>query len=282
MLIIYTTFGFCFGAVGWSELFGEGFAIEHQAQVVFGFGAIAIFVSMLLTLFSVKEKRSPLITVNQSIVTYAESSADDSTVELKNEKAPLIKIVSNNASKQMLEETKDYTVEKRHGCCFSMKPAVQIFINCFVDVCSFIYHMSYSMWILWFVTCFGYMGEFAYVYGFTTFFGTVIYKGDSTADIASKEYGLYSKGVRMGSLALAISTQAVAGGILSLSLNYITKWIKLKTVFLCTLTAFVVSTFLMTMLHEVYFAFIFGLSYGPLLVTLIVVPYAFLPIYEVN
>ncbi len=35
VLIIYTTFGFCFGAVGWSELFGEGFEIEHQAQVVF-------------------------------------------------------------------------------------------------------------------------------------------------------------------------------------------------------------------------------------------------------
>ena len=300
VLVAYATLGFLLGAVDWSSVFGKGFKINEQSQVVFGLTAVFILLSMILTLFSNKEKHNRITNYTNPIYTAAhkidlqsqqrEVQSQRNIIhiekELKpdvasNEKQPLLKqtdteTAQTNTDYENSSKSEEYQKKSSPKCC----NIAGVFTNALVDVVSFIYYMSFEMWLVWLVTLLGFFGEFAYVYGFTTFVGTVIYEGEPEAtDQTSDEYTLYLKGVRMGSLSLALSS--IVGGVMSLCLDRVTKWISLKTVFLFVMACFVLSNFLMILLQEIYFTMLFGLCYGPFLVTLLVVPYALIPIYEV-
>lgn len=307
VILIYTTAGFGLGAVPWSEMFGEGFEIEHQAQTVFGLGAFIIFLSMILTLCSIKEPRivqsdlaSNLDTRQPIIATVDEdedtpllqpSSRDakvheqDCGMKLDTENSTSFydnqadtNLASDNAS-----ATLTGTATVRTSCCTSCCKCFNIFSvlkTSITDLLFFIYYMSSSMWIVWFMTFFAYFGQFAFSYGLTTFVGTVVYGGDPDASINSEQYYLYSKGVRMGSLALTAS--AIFGGVVSIGLNYITRWFcSLKTALVFSLGFFVFATLLMIILQEFYFIMIFVMFYGPVLALMLVLPFAVIPIYEV-
>lgn len=298
VILVYTTAGFALGAVPWSEMFGEGFAIEYQAQIVFGLGGLIILLSMLSTLCSIREpqmiilsadannddsgknhnvaERTPLLESNKSIEDRYTNPKSESTTSFYNNK-----LADNHPSTSAAGDRDDMIVHKHSKCCNCGCSVFEILKTSITDILSFVYHMSYSMWIIWLVSFFGYFGEFAFSYGFTTFVGTVIYNGDSEASHDTDEYRLYTKGVRMGSLALAAS--AVFGGFVSIGLDLITKWIcTLKTALLFSLGFFVLSLFLMIILQEFYFIVILALSYGPVLALLLAVPFAVIPIYEVS
>ena len=89
-----------------------------------------------------------------------------------------------------------------------------------IGVLKFAYYMSYDMWFLWLMAVFAFASDFSFTYGFTTFVGLAVYDGDSSSPEGSVSYDLYTKGVRMGSLGLAIAT--VCGFVMSLVLDYIT------------------------------------------------------------
>ncbi|XP_019857518.1 PREDICTED: solute carrier family 45 member 4-like isoform X2 [Amphimedon queenslandica] len=119
-----------------------------------------------------------------------------------------------------------------------------------VSIVRFAYYMSYNMWLLWLMVVFGLAADFAFVYGFTTFVGVAVYEGDPSSPEDSASYKLYTKGVRMGSLGLAIAT--VCCSIMSPIMDYIARWIRLKTIVLITLAAFVCALSLLTYCRELY------------------------------
>ena len=303
-IAVNTAMGFSLGAVDWSVITKEGFGIQHQAQTVFGIAAVWMFLSMISTLFSIKErnnsnqqdylKQSVIYSSNDSHAdhdtqadkggnNYAESNTQ---ADSGDEAQPLIKSNAESGSVRISFQSNDHDqcnlkATKKSGCfkgC-SLVYVLRVFKNSVIDTVSFIYYMSFHMWLVWFAILFGFFSEFSFVYGFTTFVGTVVYGGNSEADQDSEDYELYAEGVRMGSLALALS--AIASAALSLCLDYITKWIRLKTIFLFILASFVASTFLMILYQNIYFIMVVGLAYGPFLVILLVVPYAVIPVYEV-
>ena len=288
VLAVYAAVGFFLGAVDWSVIAGEKFEIEHQAQVVFALAAVVIFASMMSTLCSIREERHDDYTSHPNDCSnknwmYGSSTVKETSLHSDSEQEPLLKeahieTVEGAGKSHQSKKISVKPQRKSAACCnFNL---IQFFANCTYDVVSFIYYMSYDMWLLLLITLVGYLGEFSFIFGFTTFVGTIIYEGDPEADQESVEYELYAKGVRMGSLALGIST--VVGGLVSLSLDYITKWIRLKTVFLLILANFVIATFLMILLPKIYYTMIFGLCYGPLLVSLSCFPFALIPVYEVS
>ena len=119
--------------------------------------------------------------------------------------------------------------QRTFSCC-------KIFLDS-ASILKFAYYMSYNMWLLWLMVVFGLAADFAFIYGFTTFVGVAVYEGDPSSPEESESYKLYTKGVRMGSLGLAIAT--VCCSLISPILDYIARWIRLKTIVLTTLAAFV-------------------------------------------
>ena len=242
--------GFTLGTIDWSSIIGIKVTIGNQAKIVFGITGALIFISMLLTIFSVKE------TV----------PTDENVVGLQNS--------INESSPLLRQKNRKLTP----GCCCC---------NCFMTfkqsisgVCQFIYYMSHQMWLLWFVTLLSFVAEFCYAYTFTSFVGTVIYEGDPLAPEDSYSYQQYTKGLRIGSVGLIIST--IACSILSIGLDYITRWIRLKTIFLIIIAYFTLCTCLLMYFQEVYQVLILGVAYGPFLGIILTVPYTLIPIYEVS
>ena len=149
-----------------------------------------------------------------------------------------------------------------------------------ISVVKFAYYMSYNMWLLWLLVVFGLAADFAFVYGFTTFVGVAVYKGDPSSPEDSASYKLYTKGVRMGSLGLAIAT--VCCSVTSPILDYIARWIRLKTIVLITLAAFVCALSLLTYCRELYQVYILTAVYGPFFGTILALPFSLIPLYKVS
>ena len=253
--------GFTLGAIDWSSAIGEKATISNQAQIVFGIAAALTFISMLLTIFSVKESRTqPNIK--------SENGIPQDNAMYVSEKDPIIKKTGNTSSKIHQKQQ-----------CFDFCSSCRVFRDSVIDVCHFIYFMSYHMWLLWLITLLSFVASFAFIYSFTSFVGTVIYGGDPLAPEDSYSYQQYTKGLRIGSIGLIIST--IACSILSIGLDYITRWIRLKTIFLIIIAYFTLCTCLLMYFQEVYQVLILGVAYGPFLGIILTVPYTLIPIYEV-
>ena len=263
LVAVFAALGFALGAIDWASIAHREVTIRTQSEIVFGATAVIIFILMIMTLISVKE------------VPYS----PESQKKIEDVHRTLLPSLSGSINNIPEEPIKDATESKNHATCCTCD-ILEMFKDSLTELVSFTYHMSYHMWLVWLMTLTAFVGEFTYALGFTTFVGTVIYKGDPQANPDSQLYSLYTQGVRMGSLALTISS--IVSAVLSLCLDYITKWIRLKTLYLFIFAYFVLCSFLMILLQETYIVLVFGACYGPYLVILLTVPFALLPIYRVR
>ena len=241
--------GYGLGAVDWSiiPITGLNANVVNQTKIVYGITTVTLFITMLCTIASVKEQNPSLTSQGKQI-----NAETDPLVGFTTERT--CSPFSGNLCETLTEST--------------------------IGILKFAYYMSYNMWFLWLMNALALAADFAFTFSFSTFIGLAVYDGDSSSPEDSEPYKLYTKGVRMGSLGLAIAT--VCCSVMSLVLDYITRWIRLKTVLLITLAAFVCALCLLTYCRELYQVYILAAMYGPFFATVTSVPYALIPIYEVN
>ena len=115
---------------------------------------------------------------------------------------------------------------------------------------------------------------------FTNYMGTVVYGGNQLSPIESVSYQNYITGVRVGCLSLALG--AGVNIPFALSLDCITKFVKLKTVFLLVLTILTIATFVLSVFHQLPLVVVLGISYGPTVGLALTVPFAMIPVYQVS
>ena len=244
--------GYGLGAVDWSSIpsLGLNANVVNQTKIVYGITTVALFIAMLCTIASVKEQNPSLPSQEKQI--NAETNALLVSTSIVKTRSPAS---SCNICETLIEST--------------------------IGILKFAYHMSYSMWFLWLMSALAMAADFSFTFSFSTFVGLAVYEGDSSSPEGSESYDLYTKGVRMGSLGLAIAT--VCCSVMSLVLDYITRWIRLKTVLLITIAAFVCALGLLTYCSgELYQVYILAAMYGPFFATVTSVPYALIPMYEVS
>ena len=260
--------GFGLGAVDWSVVVGTSISIEHQSQIVFGLTSVVFIVAMICTILSVKEQNPSILEAH--IKSTATSVPEEETTfdEKRSEDA------------ESLEKQPLVSDKPKNKCLPGSDKICKTFAESTIGVLKFAYYMSYDIWFVWLMSAFAFASDFSFVYGFTTFVGLAVYEGDSSSPEGSESYDLYTKGVRMGSLGLAIAT--VCCSVMSLVLDYITRWIRLKTVLLITIATFVCSLCLLMYCRELYQVYILAAMYGPFFGTILTVPYAIIPMYQVS
>ena len=346
------TLGYVLGMLDWSGIAGTSVSIQHQAQIVFGITAVAIFIAMISTIVSIKEqnpkslKHNQLESVNQrfeeskstgepidenhiqlvSVDNFqCEPALTDECQESMNmdqladspesieecqesmnmgqlTDSPTIEECQESMNEsysqamfdevQVSKESHTYSANddecdcdteellisesKKKQHCYYLK----LFWESVTGVIKFAYYMSYNMWLLCLMLMFALAADFAFVYGFTTFVGVAVYEGDPSSPEDSLSYQSYTKGVRMGSLGLAIAT--LCASLISPVLDYITRWIRLKTVFLIILALFVCALSLLMYCRELYQVYILVTVYGPFFTTALTLPFTFIPLYKVS
>ena len=222
--------GYILGGINWSFVFGTEPNIINQAQVIFTVIIALYLVSLLLTIFSVKEK---------------------STADL---------VTDNNT------------------CCTC--GSLSSFVETIKEMLSFIFCMSKHMWLLWLTSLFGSFAINVYLFFFTTFVGEAVYGGVSNAPVNSLAYQHYTEGVRMGSIALAISSTLLM--FAALVMNPLANRIGLKTLFIAFQYIFVVCCFAMTIFHQVPVVLILGAFFGPYIGLFLSVPFQLISLYNVS
>ena len=329
------TLGFVLGTLDWSGIAGTSVSIQHQAQIVFGITAVAIFIAMISTIVSIKEqnpkslKHNQLESVNQrfeeskstgepmdenhiQLVSVDNFQCEPALTDERQESMNMDQLTDSSAASieecresmneshsQAMSDEVQVTKESNHiysangkecDCdteeliseskkkqhCYYLK----LFWESVTGVVKFAYYMSYSMWFLCFMVMFAFAADFAFVYGFTTFVGVAVYEGDPSSPEDSLSYQSYTKGVRMGSLGLAIAT--LCASLISPVLDYITRWIRLKTVFLIILALFVCALSLLMYCRELYQVYILVTVYGPFFTTGLTLPFTLIPLYKVS
>ena len=150
----------------------------------------------------------------------------------------------------------------------------------YFDIIQFLYYMSFHMWLTFLYTITSAAVYQSYAVYFTVFMATVVYGGAQSCPVDSECYQNYVTGVRVGCLGLAL---ADATNILfSLSLNWITKRLKLKTVYLIVLTVFTIATAVMSIFHQLPLVLILGMPYGPVFGLAMYMPFEMVPVYMVS
>ena len=248
---IGTTIGYVLGAIHWPTVMGLKGAgsIPQQIQFVFRIVVCVTLVCVLITVCSVKE-----CPYDQDR-TYLSSSLENTCTST------------------------DQDCTDTCGLCPPLGYLKQV-AGSFVNFCKFAYHMSWHMWVLCTWMILASLGMFSFDYFFTVFMGEVVFQGNSQAPEFNASYQQYADGVRVGSWGLAIA--AFISVLVALSLDFITRCVRLKTVFIFFLSVFVVCCGLLYCLHEVPIVFVLVASYGPFLALLFSVPFSMIPIYKVS
>ena len=246
------TLGYILGGIDWSSVLGlRGVnSIPQQVQVVFRIVVGVTILCVVITVCSVKECQ------------YIDRTC------LSNENRPLENTCISTDQHCMSD------------CGFRPLGCLKQFIASFVDIYRFVCHMSWQMWLLCTWILLANFGMFSFDYFFTVFMGEVVFEGDSQAPEFNTSYLQYADGVRMGSWALTIA--AFISVLVALSMDFITRWVRLKTVVLFFLSVYVVCCGLLYCIHEVPIVFALAASYGPFLALLFSVPYTMIAIYEVS
>ena len=264
--------GFGLGAIDWSVIAEISVTIEHQSKIMFGITAGIFIVTMICTIVSVKEQNP----------TQSTHASNGSTPTLTSEKETKFNGNETQAQSDSKTSEKQPLISKRtHKTCLpGLVQVFKVFFESVTVIIKFAYYMSYSMWSLWFMVMFALAGDFAFTYGFTTFVGVAVYEGDPSSSEDSLPYQSYAKGVRMGSLGLVIAM--VFCSAVSLVLDYITRWVRLKTVLLISLAVFVCALCLLMYCRKLYQVYILVALYGPFFGIIQTVPFALIPVYEVR
>ena len=243
--------GASLGGIKWSWITGgKELTVQSQGQIVFGLTSFLIIVCTILTICSVKER--PYIKPE--------------------EQQPLL-----------INERRDHEVPNNSCCdCQSMKSCSNMFIESFQDIFTFIYNMSYHMWMLWLMLFFGDYVLANFNNFFTEFVGTIVYDGNPSSPVDSESYHLYTEGLRMGSWGLAIASFCNAVFSLFVMLAANMNIIDLKILFLSVNALFTISSCLLMYFHQVPVALALATTFGPMFSVTLTAPYVLVSIYKVS
>ena len=242
--------GYGLGAVDWLDITGLNLnaSIVNQVKLVYGIAAATFLVATFCTIISVKEQNP--------------SRPPEGSGQINAETVPLI--------------------NKQKTCSPFSDNFCQMLGESTIGIIKFAYYMSYDMWFLWFMSALAIAADFSFTFSLSTFVGVAVYKGNSSSPEDSLSYQLYTKGVRMGSLGLAIATVFCAVISFILSLDSVSRWIRLKTILLITIAIFVCALCSLMYFRELYQVYLLVAMYGPFFAAVTCVPYAFIPIYHVS
>lgn len=302
MIGIGATLGFILGGIDWAGLFKMEVSIRHQCQIVFGLVAVITFFCMMVNIFSVKEtpykpnestETTPLkpSSDNRETTFNDDGSEDFSDPALADARDDYIidgtdndiNSTNNHSTRKpytySMSNSKSHRTEStaKKGCCScSLTDSVK---KAFVESVEFLYYMSGYMWLLLLFTFLVSVLN-AYENFFTVFVGRGVYHGDAVAPEGSMSLLRYNTGVRIGSWGLAIA--AASDVATSLSLNHVTRFFRLKTVFLLILVLCTLSMVMMMAFHRIEVVLSLSVFYGPMLGLAVTIPYALVPLYEVS
>lgn len=306
MIGVGATLGFILGGIDWLSVIHLKISITHQSQVVFGIVALITLLCMFVNVCSVKEipfkpnqadDEAPLTAAeNIRETSFNEDGSDElgTDPELEDEcdrytsdDSGVVRSLTNRDRSKLNNGSKNQKGNNRKcpkkshkkGCCccsFSLLNELKL---SFVQIIEFMYHMSGYMWLLVLFTFLVAIVN-AFENFFTVFVGRGVYGGFEGAPPGSASLLRYNVGVRVGSLGLAIA--AASDVVTSIVLSYVTKVIRLKTVFVWILTLFVISMVLMMSFHRVDVVLPLSVFYGPMLGLAVTIPFSLIPLYEVS
>lgn len=134
------------------------------------------------------------------------------------------------------------------------------------------------MIILCFAMFFGFIAIVSRSFFFTAFVADVVYNGDVTAPEDSQEYDNYTKGVKVGSLALGISTAS------SLAFSFIAgpvmKSLGMRLVLVSSYVILILQSGLMIICHDLVIVFALLPALYCLFTVLLLIPYILVSEYE--
>ena len=293
--------GFGIGAYSWSSNF------DIQIKIVCGLSIIITLVCIALTLLSVNEQ-NPQIDPNQVSAIMNEDhhktiqqpntssrsdadnvngyeSAEDEELPLllaRDQKKPLHKEqtqqhtdkylpVSGDMHENIIRDSIDGQADCKCGC-------TDDFISSIRGNLHFIKHMSFSMTILCIALFFGFLVVYSQLFFFTDFVADVIYNGDVTAPENSTAYHKYTKGVKVGSLALGVS--AISSLVISLLLGPLMKLFGMRLVFVSCYIISMLQTGVMIFSDNVIVLFILSPAIYSLITILLTIPFILVSEYE--
>ena len=246
------TIGFAIGVITWSSNF------KVQVTIVCGISLIMTVVGVTLTLFSVDENNPQTKRAvktdqasneeNFEIIQQSTTKYQADASDLKDKKVSLSTGYSQNPPNDSHDDT---VTDDQTGCGCK---CCNDFVNSILGNLHFIRCMSVPMMILCFVMFFGCFPIFTQLFFFTDFVGGVAYNGDITAPEDSPEYDDYTKGVRVGSLALGIS--AVSSLLFSFMAGPLMKLFGMKLVLVSSFVLSMLQTGVMIVCHNVIVLFV--------------------------
>jgi len=239
------TVGFGIGAIDWSSNFSV------QVKIVCGLSLIITVVCIVLTLVSFNEHNPPTEPNQVSITT----------------------IVNEDCTKATHQPTSSQSGHTNCGCS-----CVNDFISSVVGNLQFIRHMSSATIVLLFAQFFGFLAIYTQIFFFTDYVAEVVYNGDVTAPKNSTAYHDYTKGVKVGSLALGVS--AISSLFISLLLGPIMKLFGMRFVFVFCYVFSMLQGGVMIFSHNVIVLFILSPAVYCILTILLTIPYILLSEYE--
>ena len=279
------TVGFGIGAKTWSSNFNT------QVLIVCGISLVITIVCIALTLFSVNEQNPQLklkvasesghvsTIVNSDHEKAIQQPAENPTTinELsENKEASLGSTIDCDAHNEFHENIgTDDSQTAKCGCkCFDG------FVSSISGNIQFIRCMSLSMIILCFALFFAFLAVFTQMFFLTDFVAGVIYNGDVMAPENSTAYHKYTKGVKVGSLALGVS--AIASLVVSLLSGPLMKLFGMRLVFVFPFVFTMVQSGVMIFSHSVITLFVLSPALYCMITILLLIPFILISQYETN
>ena len=252
------TVGFGIGAINFSTNFNT------QVLIVCSISLIVTVVCTALTLFSVNERNPQLIKAEDNVSENEDvsliSTPNDDPHECDDES-----IVPDNSTNGQTE----------CGCrCFDG------FVSSLLGNLRFIKHMSLSMITLCFAIFFGVLAVDTQLFFFTDFVADAVYDGDVTAPENSTAYQQYTKGVKIGSLALGVS--AIFSLAVSLLSGPLMKLFGMRLVFVSSYVFTMLQSGVMIFSHNIITVFVLSPAVYCLITILLLIPFILVSEYEAN
>ena len=279
--------GFGIGVNTWSSNF------NIQVQIVCGISLIITVVLITLTLLSVDENnpqlRKPAKTETDEASTAVNEDHNKATPQptASKNQADLVNTCELAEDEVSISSTSDQSEDPynelhvtdnnidiqaghEYRCCNG-------FVTSILGNLQIIRSMSLSMIILSFAIFFGFLATFTQQFFFTDFVADVIYGGDVTAPENSTAYQEYTKGVKVGSLALGVS--AISSLAISLLLGPLMKLFGMKLVLVSSYVLSMLQTGVMIFCHNLIALFVLSPALYGLITILLLIPFILISEY---